>query len=184
MKQTLESPAEHHIARLAASQDHRHHHHRSECAFSISMLEILVTTRHQQRGIPTFAGRCADAGSEGAQPCEVLMTTAPSHTFQQPRRCILVWFAKISILAPWLCRISVENCALTYKGAAALPPHTTPFWSADVILRHSRTKSLMNGSQTGASVTDTTPLFKLADPLGDLLALSDSAWRRDRVVSA
>ncbi|KAF1934352.1 uncharacterized protein M421DRAFT_388891 [Didymella exigua CBS 183.55] len=35
-------------------------------------------------------------------------------------------------------------------------PH--PYRSADVILRHSRIKSLRNGSQTGASVTDTTPL--------------------------
>lgn len=37
----------------------------------------------------------------------------------------MVWFAKVSILAPWICRISVENCALTCKGAAALYPHHT-----------------------------------------------------------
>lgn len=57
-----------------------------------------------------------------AQPREVLMTTAPSPICSRRRQ---VWFAKISILAPRVCRISVEYSALTYKGAAALCPHHT-----------------------------------------------------------
>lgn len=56
-----------------------------------------------------------------------------------------------------------------------------------VILRYSRIKSLRDGPQTGALVTGTAPLFQccgyLVGQLGDLLALTDSAWRYDRMVS-
>jgi hypothetical protein len=57
--------------------------------------------------------------------------------------------------------VSASRAArLLYKGAAALPPHHTPLVGRWVILRHSRIKSLRNCSQTGASVTGTTPLFQ------------------------
>ena len=114
-----------------------------------------------------------------AQPCEVLMTTARSHALQQPCRCLLVWFAKISILAHG----SVVSASRTARLPTREPPPYlhTPHPSGRQMLFLGTAASRASGTVLKhALLSQTThPCPNAAGLLGDLLALSDSAWRRD-----
>ncbi|KAJ4990462.1 hypothetical protein SVAN01_04124 [Stagonosporopsis vannaccii] len=95
---------------------------------------------------------------------------------------ILVWPAKVSILAPWSRRISVESCALTIKGAAALPPHYTFLVDRWLFLGTAASRASGTEVKQALRYMHLTLVPTLTGQLCDLLALSDSAWRRGRVV--